>query len=56
MSLITLNGILLANNNNKLILQQDGTLAHNAFVERNYLNENFKSRQILTNGLVKWPP
>jgi hypothetical protein len=52
---IMLDDIPLATRNN-LILQQDGTPAHNANVVKNYLNEHFENRWIGTNGIIKWPP
>lgn len=37
-------------------IQQDGAPAHNANMVKNYLNDQFESKWIGTNGPVKWPP
>lgn len=39
-----------------LIFQQDGAPAHNANINRTYLNETYGEKWIGTNGPIKWSP
>jgi len=38
-----------------LYFQQDGALAHNAIIVREYLNQIFPNRWIGTYGVIPWP-